>query len=385
MDRNLENVYSEDREKAFRSIERLRSVKRFFGSKIVFFVAYIVCAVILIIITLNIERPDIMSASLMLLPSVILFVWMNVIALTEKRIKRCEDFLMTGISREKKPEKEILMRTLFDRMFFAGMILLVLNITMSLFYIPEWVILPFGFLALVGILILGVDGMIFVLSVILFAVYLKSGNIPWLLFFFAGTGVLLVIGSFLFSHLLEKKVDRNFESEADAKIRPMLESVMTTEKFLCREHMPFDDKNAEKIKGNCYAAGKWNGITVSYSNLSFKRKVVRDKSQIFSAGLVNATDSFCGIGVTYIVGHKPNKKTLEMIRHNLEDYRIYDVTVNTANKITALLDAGYFFTADESFNAVWHGDQLKIDAKKLDDIFKRIDAGVQQKLMQRNL
>lgn len=44
-----------------------------------------------------------------------------------------------------------------------------------------------------------------------------------------------------------------------------------------------------------------------------------------------------------------------------------------------------FFTADESFNAVWHGDQLKIDAKKLDDIFKRIDAGVQQKLMQRNL
>ncbi|WP_201426773.1 hypothetical protein [Ruminococcus difficilis] len=321
----------------------------------------------------------------MLLPSVILFVWMNVIALTEKRIKRCEDFLMTGISREKKPEKEILMRTLFDRMFFAGMILLVLNITMSLFYIPEWVILPFGFLALVGILILGVDGMIFVLSVILFAVYLKSGNIPWLLFFFAGTGVLLVIGSFLFSHLLEKKVDRNFESEADAKIRPMLESVMTTEKFLCREHMPFDDKNAEKIKGNCYAAGKWNGITVSYSNLSFKRKVVRDKSQIFSAGLVNATDSFCGIGVTYIVGHKPNKKTLEMIRHNLEDYRIYDVTVNTANKITALLDAGYFFTADESFNAVWHGDQLKIDAKKLDDIFKRIDAGVQQKLMQRNL
>ena len=385
MDRNLENVYSEDREKAFRSIERLRSVKRFFGSKIVFFVAYIVCSVILIIITLNIERPDLMSASLMLLPSVILFVWMNVIALTEKRIKRCEDFLMTGISREKKPEKEILMRTLFDRMFFAGMILLVLNITMSLFYIPEWVILPFGFLALVGILILGVDGMIFVLSVILFAVYLKSGNIPWLLFFFAGTGVLLVIGSFLFSHLLEKKVDRNFESEADAKIRPMLESVMTTEKFLCREHMPFDDKNGEKIKGNCYAAGKWNGITVSYSNLSFKRKVVRDKSQIFSAGLVNATDSFCGIGVTYIVGHKPNKKTLEMIRHNLEDYRIYDVTVNTANKITALLDAGYFFTADESFNAVWHGDQLKIDAKKLDDIFKRIDAGVQQKLMQRNL
>lgn len=106
MDRNLENVYSEDREKAFRSIERLRSVKRFFGSKIVFFVAYIVCAVILIIITLNIERPDIMSASLMLLPSVIMFVWMNVIALTEKRIKRCEDFLMTGISREKSPKKK---------------------------------------------------------------------------------------------------------------------------------------------------------------------------------------------------------------------------------------------------------------------------------------
>lgn len=380
MNQDQDRYVSEEEIKAKLSIERLNSVKRFFSSKAVFCIAFLVCYILLIIIAVSVEHSALMFSLLIPLLWGIMFIGMNVLAFTQKRIKRLEDFVLTGVSTEKdKPDKDVLIRELFGWLYFIGLIFLFCNISVSMIYIPEWFILPFGFLAIVGMLIFGAEGMMLIMSVILLAVDLKSGNPPWQLYFLPGAGILLTAGTFLFSYMLDKKVDRRFDAEADSTIRPALESVMTVEKFRCREILPYYDQNAKNIEGNCYAVGKWKGIAVSFSNLSFKSTVVRDNKQLFNGGLVNGTKSFCGIGVTYIIGHKPNEKELDTIRYNLQQYKLYDISINSANKITALLDVGYFFTLDKSFNAVCHGSRPEIDAKKLDGIFERIQAGVHQK------
>ena len=141
------------------------------------------------------------------------------------------------------------------------------------------------------------------------------------------------------------------------------------------------DEKSKEIEGNFYTAGRWRGREVRFSNLSFTKTVVKKNKQLTGKGLINSDESFSGVCVTYLADGKVTDRMLDIIKYNLHSYGLYDAFVSTSNKVTVLLNRGYYFIENPKICSVSHSDQLRIDSAKLDSVYQAIRGGLLQKQM----
>lgn len=300
----------------------------------------------------------------------------------DKRIKRCEDQVLTGIilDSEKLTSGQLIWRVC-GIMFFIGYGCLLSSFFLFAFVLPPSLMVPGLFLALIVILLLGAETSGVVLSVAAIVIGAVTGATSWYLYILPVACLLLLVLPLLIIRQLRKKNLSRLEKETETYVIPALSQIMTVEKFDCSDHVPYDDDKSKNIEGNFYIVGRRHGREIRFSNLSFTKTVTKKSKQVISKGLINIDESFCGICVTYLADGKVTDRMLDIIRYNLQPYGLYDAFASTSNKVTVLLNRGYYFIKNPKIFSVSHSDQLRIDAAKLDSVYQAIQEGLLQKQM----
>lgn len=381
----------EENVKARETIDRMQSVKRIINHKAVVLVPFFVFGLILLPFFVLISDLNPGWAGCFMMPvlwGVVTLVKM-ISGWADIRIKRCEDYLLSGIKVQRK-KSNIFVRMMRNngliRLIGVGILHSCAFITIRYLPFEQWTVYSVMALVLIGfgffICIVFVDkilGNIWVAAAGTVA-DLIVGSAPLWYYLLFGFGMVLFAGSFLVERFIPKKLEKTFGQEAENRIKPELETIMTVKSFDTDERLPYVDfGGGENYEGNCLVSGKWNGTDVAFSNISFMTEVLLENEHDRSAEPVYGKERITGICVYYTVDRDVVENMLEIVRNNLRVYQCYDVLALRDHKISVTLKQGYYFVESKDVKAVCSEDQLKCDAIKLNGVLEAIKAGIDHK------
>ena len=225
-----------------------------------------------------------------------------------------------------------------------------------------------------------IKGLVIFIAVSCTVVDLIAGSMPLPILLVSLFGMILFGGILLAAVFISKKLKKSFGREAESRVKPALETIMTVETFNSGERLPYVDfGGGEKYEGNCCAYGKWNGTDVAFSSISFLTDVKIKEDPDKPMEMPYTKKSLEGICVFYTLDREPTEKMMEIIRYNLRQYQCYDVVAQSDHKIAVTLKNGYYFVDDRNHPSVCGETQLECDAVKLNGVFEAIKAGVDHK------
>ena len=312
----------------------------------------------------------------------------------DRRIKRCEDYLLSKIVvKHEKADINVFMMKNHRLIKCFGIAILHSCAFIMVRYYPfnqggriplTNILIALIFICfIIFIFVLGKLNAVIWITVSCTLVDMIAGSAPWPFLLLSFFGMIVFAGSFFAERLIPKALKKRFDQDAESRIKPMLKTIMTVERFNSGERLPYVDfGGGEQYEGNCCTHGKWNGTDIAFSNISFKTDVKIKEDPNKPMDMPYAKKMLEGICVFYTADREPTEKMLEIIRDNLRQYRCYDALILPNHQISVTLKNGYYFVEGRNIDAVCCDAQLECDAVKLNGVFEAIKAGVEHRKLE---